>query len=485
MILTKSDYLRYLDSPKHFWLHKKRKDLRPTISETDQATFDQGYAVEECARKLFEEGVEVKDNFSKGRDQTKKYAESANVIFQATAMPKDLLARADILKKNPATGKWDIYEVKSTTEVQDVHFPDLAFQRIAFERDGYDIGETLLVHINGDYVKHGEIEPEKLFTITNITEQSENFKSIIENDIPKALELLAIDDEEAINKECPSPKTCPCKDHCWPDLPSYSIYDIKRFNGNKLRTIRDTGILKITDVPDDFPLTQIQQNQVMAAKSGTAMIDAQTIGVTLGTLQYPLYFLDYETYSQAIPLFEGTKPYQNICFQYSLHVMKSPTADVEHYEYLHTAQSNPIPQLLDSMLKNIGGTGTIIVWNKSFEMSRNKEMADQYPEYSGQLSAINERVFDLMEIFSKQHYVHPDFKGSYSIKKVLPVLVPELSHSNLETIQDGGVASLHWFKHIYKNSPEKDSTIKNLVEYCKLDTWAMVAIFMELKKLQK
>jgi len=484
-VITKSDYLKYLQCPKYFWLYKNRKSLIPGVSETDQAKFDQGYEVEKYAQKLFKNGAEIKGNFRDGKKETEKFAKKRKNIFQATAMPKDLLARADILNFNENTGKWDIYEVKSTTEVKDEHIPDLCFQKIAFERDGYKIGETFLIHVNSDYVKTGKIAPKKFLTTENITEQVENFRSIVETDIPKALALLNFKDEmkKQIGQQCKLPYTCAFKEYCWGNLPKYSIYDIKRFNGDKLLALRDAGILEITDIPDDFPLSATQQNQVLVAKTKKPIIDIKMIESTINGLEFPLYFLDYETYASAVPLFDGTHPYQNICFQYSLHVIRSQGTETEHYEFLHTDKSNPMPKLLSSLVQHIGETGSVIVWNKAFETTRNEEMAKQYPEYAKFLHSINDRIFDLMEIFSKQYYVHPDFKGSCSIKKVLPVLVSQLSHSNLEGIQEGGIASLYWFKHIFNNSQKKDNTIKNLLEYCKLDTFAMVAIYQELKKI--
>lgn len=483
-MLTKSDYLKYLQCQKYLWLHKNRKDLIDGISEAQQAIFDQGYEVERYARMLFGEGIEVEQNFSAGREETKRYVKDEHkTIFQATAMPEDLLARADILHYNEETEKWDIYEVKSTTEVDKTHIPDLAFQKVAFTRDGYDIGKTFLVCINHDYVRQGDIDPEKLFLIEDVTEEVSNTISIVEGDIPKALATIKPKGEPNINigKQCDKPHACAFKDYCWKDIPKYSIYDVTGIREKKLQKLIDLGILHITDIPDDFELSQNQQNQVMAAKSGTPIISQSDIDSILGSLMWPLYFLDYESFAPAIPLFDGTKPYQQVCFQYSLHILRSPNDEPEHYEFLHTKTGIPIEDLLTSMRKNIGDEGTIIVWNKSFEATRNKEMGIMYPTYAAFLNSVNERMFDLRDIFTKQHFVHPEFKGSTSIKNVLPVLVPELSYKELE-IHDGGTASLRWYTCIYKNSPEKQETTDYLLKYCGLDSLAMVRIFERLSK---
>lgn len=481
-MLTKSDYLKYLQCQKYLWLHKNRKDLIEKPSEAQQAIFDQGYEVERYARKLFNEGIEVERNFSEGREETKEYVKIGHkTIFQATAMPDNLLARADILHYDEETKKWNIYEVKSTTEVNDVHIPDLAFQKVAFLRDGYDIGKTFLVCINHDYVRQGDIDPTKLFTIEDVTEEVSNYVGVVESDIPKALAAMKTKEEPdiKIGKQCDKPYTCAFKDYCWKDIPMYSIYDVTNIREKKLQKLVDMGIMHITDIPEDFDLSETQQNQVIAAKSGLPMINQKEITAILGVLAWPLYFLDYESFAPAIPLFDGTKPYQQVCFQYSLHVLRSQKSELEHYEFLHTDANIPVEKLLASMQSHIGNQGAVIVWNKSFEATRNKEMGLMYPAYSAFLNSVNERIFDLRDIFTKQHFVHPGFKGSTSIKNVLPVLVPELSYKELE-IHDGGTASLRWFTCIYKNSPEKEETTAYLLKYCKLDSLAMVRIFERL-----
>lgn len=485
MYLSKSDYNNYLQCPKQLWLSKFRKDLKPPVSETQQAIFDQGHEVEAYADKMFPDGVTIEQWYEKGRQDTQAHAQSnkKRTIFQANAMPKDLYCKADILKFNEQTGLWDLYEVKSSTEVKTENIPDVTFQKIAFERDGIKIGRTYLIHINKNYVRRGEIDPNDLLTITDITEDVENLQQITETQIPKALEILKLVQEPQIliGKQCDNPHECPFKPYCWAFVPDFSIYDLQRITDKQLKSLQSMNILKIEDVPDDFTLTENQQNQVMATKTGKPLIDKPAIHDELAKLEYPLYFLDYETYGGAVPLFDGLKPYQHMPFQYSLHVLEQEGAEPEHFEYLHRGKDNPIPALLESMRANIGDIGSVIVWYKGFEKGRNEEMAAMYPEYAGFLESINARVFDLMDIFKAQHYVDAGFKGSCSIKKVLPVLVPSLSYADLEDVQEGGIASLYWFKHVYGDSSVKVRVAENLLKYCELDTLAMVEVWKELK----
>jgi hypothetical protein len=198
------------------------------------------------------------------------------------------------------------------------------------------------------------------------------------------------------------------------------------------------------------------------------------------SLEYPLYFLDYETFNPAIPLFDGYSPFDHITFQYSLHIL-SKDGDLEHFEYLHTEKTDPIPHLLNSLREHIKDEGSVVVWNKGFEGGRNKRMGNLYPKYEDFCKGMNDRLFDLMDVFRENLYDDPKFKGSYSIKSVLPVLVPELSYESLD-IRNGAMAMASWYDFVFKD--EKDErVIDDLLKYCKLDTLAMIRVFEELGKI--
>lgn len=466
------------------WLNKNRRELIPEVSPEQQAIFDRGYSVENLARRLFSQGVEVQDNYQKARAETKTLIEKGvTVIYQATAMPPSLLSRADILVWNKELKGWDLYEVKSSTELKEEHLQDIGFQKITMERDGIKIVRTFLICINGEYIREEKIKPEKLLKIIEISEKIKNIESILENQIPKAIEWLKskTEPEERVGKRCKSPNECPFKEYCWKEIPTHSIFEISRLSGRKLESLLDQKIIKIEDLPEDFKLSEKQQNHVMSVKTRQAFINDEKIRNILEKMAYPLCFLDYETFAPAIPSYKGTKPYQQICFQYSLHILKEKGGELEHYEFLETSQENPIPKLLAKLAVDMCNTGTVLVWNKGFEMGRNKEMAASFPKYRVFLENLNARVFDLMEIFRDQDYLHPEFHGSYSIKKVLPVLAPGISHQDLE-IHNGGMASLGWYRMVFCEMNKKDQkkVAENLLEYCKLDTLAMVMIYKSL-----
>jgi hypothetical protein len=399
-----------------------------------------------------------------------------DVLIQHTYINKEYEARTDILIKNK--DGWDMYEVKSSSKVKKEHKYDATFQYLVF-RKGYDIKNVYVLHLNKEYVKEGDISLPNLFVAENITKDVKELKEEVLRLREDALVVSKNDDMNS-TVGCIKPKECPCPSLCHPKLPNYSIYDINRLNEQKARDLEEMGIVDIYDVPDDFELSTLQKKQVDVAKADEVYIEKGRIKDMFKTLEYPLYFLDYETFNPAIPLFDGYGPFDHITFQYSLHVL-SEDGDLEHFEYLHTEKSDPIPSLLDSLKGHIKDEGSIVVWNKGFEGGRNKHMGKVYTEYKDFCESMNDRLFDLMDVFKNNLYDDPKFKGSYSIKSVLPVLVPELSYENLD-IRNGAMAMASWYDFVFKGEKDK-KVINDLLKYCELDTLAMVRVFEELRKM--
>ena len=489
-MLTKSDFLKYTQCYKALWLYKYRKDLLPKeLDSAMQRIFDEGYKVEDVAYKLFPGGVDAFDSdISVAIANTKKLiAAKEKIIFQPTISNWKLFCRADIIKLNPKTGKWDIYEVKSSTQVKDIHLIDLAFQKICFEENRMKIGRLFLVHVNNKYVRHGEIDPKKLIQIEEITEGVQALIKDVGLDIQSAHKVLdrKTEPDVKILKQCYRPYTCDFIDYCWRNIPEDSIYDIiGGLSKNKLELLLDQGILRIKYIPDGIITNEKKLKQLNAAKTKKVFIDAKAIKKELSVLKYPLYFLDYETYSTAVPLLDGYRPYQRITFQYSLHVKKSPDAKLQHYQYLCPKLIDPTEELSKALSDVIGSKGSVIAWNMGFEMGCNEEMAERNKKYAKFFKSLNDRMYDLMESFKKGYYVHKDFKGSASLKAVLPVVVPKLSYGKLN-IQEGNAASESWpiLTNPSISQEEGDKLTKDMLDYCQLDTLAMVEILEELKKL--
>ena len=484
--------MKYLCCPNYLWLFKYKREVVPEDEEiAAKHRLRQGNEVEVWARKLFPEARMVEARFDEARQETESLIKKGvKTIFQATVFTdKRLLAKADVVVFDPKTKSWSLHEVKSTTEVKKDrhHIEDVAFQKAAFEDAGYKIGKTYLIYLNKDYARRGELKPGELFTREDISDRVDKILPDIRAMAYDALESLKTPEE---------PKGCSCKlksrsKHCPtfaylnPDIPEYSVFDIARMQGKKLGLLIDDEIYNVHEVPDDIKLSTIQRNQVTVAKTKEPIVDRAAIAEMLDELQFPLHFLDYEAIATALPLYGGAKPYQQIPFQYSLHVLREAGAKLVHYQFLdQLGKDLPIEQLLKSLAGVAGDSGSVIVWHKSFEISRNTEMAKIFPAYSEFLKSLNDRVFDLKDIFAKQHYVHHGFGGSNSIKTVLPVLVPKFSYKGLD-IQGGDVAAIRWYDAITGavNAAQAEKTFSALLEYCRLDTLAMVKIYEKLKAL--
>ena len=489
-MLTKSDFIKYIQCPKYLWLGKHRKDLVPEeVDDNLQAIFDSGYEVESYAYQLFIGGVNAQvEGFNESITKTKQLmADKTPVIFQPTISGNELFCRADIIKLNKDGKSWDIYEVKSSTEVKAINIYDLAFQKICFESQGYKIGKIFLVYINNKYVRQGDIEPENLLQVEDITKMVKSLEGESKIKIEEALEIIKRKKEPNVRilKQCSDPYDCTFIPYCWKDIPSNSIYDIAGgLDEDKLNRLIDEGILKIKDIPEGVVTSQKGLRHYNAVKQNKVHIELENIKGELSQLEYPLYFLDYETNSPPVPIFDGYRPYQRMTFQYSLHIQAELGGEVKHQAYLAKKWEDPSLGLATTLKKAIGNKGSLIAWNMSFEKGCNSEMGERYPEFATFFEDINSRMFDLMQVFKKGYYVHKDFIGSASIKKVLPVLVPELSYADLN-IHEGGTASNKWRVMIDSKTDKKESEqiYNNLLTYCELDTLAMVKILERLYKL--
>lgn len=479
---TKSDYLKYLQCPKLAWLNRNRPDL---ISQETKDSFtdimESGYEVEQYAYKLFPEGQLVKD-----RLDTEKLMQKGGVIFQPTIIGGKLYCRADIIAYNEENNTWDIYEIKSSTQVKNIHKEDLSFQKVCFEKAGYKIGKTYLVHINNKYTRKGKIDAKELFGIKDITTEISELTQEVEKEVETLSQIIAESEEPKIRpvKQCNNPYECIFKDYCLRDLPKESIYSIAgKFSEKKMNSLLDEGIVEIEKIPSEFiPESLSEHFQVI--KSNKVKIDKEGIKKELEQIKYPIYYLDYETYGSAIPVFDGYRPYQNIVFQYSLHIQKSADSKLEHFAFLSNEHKDPTRAMAKSLEELIGKKGTPIAWNMAFEQDCNEGMAERAKEFEGFFTDVNNRMYDLMSVFKKGFYIHKNFYGSASLKKVLPAVVPSLSYAKLN-IHEGMMASNSWYEMI---NPETDKKRKkeiynDLLEYCELDTLAMVEILKELKRV--
>jgi len=482
-LLSKSKYLNGLQCPRLIWtqFHEPKK-----IPETDPVTqyiFDQGHMVGALAKKVFPGGIDISsDDFMGNIRQTGQLLEQRRPLFEGGILADRLYSRVDIL--NPVNeDEWDIVEVKSSTSVKDVHINDVAFQWYCCSQFGLNIRNCYLALINNQYVRNGEIDPEGLFNIHDVTDQVEEASVGIQDKIDGILEVISREacPEMIIGPHCRDPYECPLTD-CWDSLPEHSVFSLY-YGGKKSFAMYDSGILTVGEIPDDYKLNDKQRIQQACVANDEPHVDREAIQDFLSSLQYPLYYFDFETIGPAVPLFDGVRPYQNIPFQFSVHVVKDEKSPPAHYSYLTTGTDDPRPALLAELQKVLGDSGSIIAYNKGFEEGILRDLAEAFPEYSDWIDQVCNRLVDLLVPFRNFDYYHPAQKGSASLKAVLPAITGR-GYEGLD-ISDGQLASITFLAATYSDMPEevRKKVMSDLEEYCGRDTEGMIWIVEKLYEL--
>lgn len=497
MVLSKTNFITYLDCYKNAWLkiHKPEIYKQYPLSSFERNIIETGNEIDELARTLFPHGiaVESRDDTNYTRALMNK---KTSVIYQPVFATDKFITASDIFVWNSKTNLYDLYEVKASTSGEESggrktkdYLVDIAFQKSVLDALNIPIGTMNLVRLNKDYIRGGSIVLNELFIIENVTKEVEEIVPEIAHKMETAHHFLLKDVEPKGYCDCVfkgSNSHCTTSPYSNKNLPPYPIHDIARIHRTKLTELVDSNILSIYDVPDEFPLSENQRRQVDTAKIGKPFIDKQGVSLFLETMKYPLAFLDYETYPSAIPKYSGYRPYQQIPFQFSLHVIESPDGESTHYDFIYTDDGCPDERFAKALQKHLPKTGSVVVWNQKFEKGINKQIGERLPEYRSFMNMVNDRVVDLMIPFSGKTlvYDHPKFKGSASIKYVLPALVPQLSYKHMH-IQEGGTASDTWNRIVSGEYSEEERIMKvqALKDYCHLDTLAMVEIWRVLRNI--
>jgi hypothetical protein len=486
--------MNFLRHPAWLWLSKNDKYKLPPFDAATQARFDAGNLFESYAEKLFSDGLKLNKEGSNWYQNLLLQTEEAiftgaKTILQARFLADDITCICDVIKF-VGEKQIDLYEIKSSSSVNASHYPDLAFQTIVLEDCGYVIRNIAVIHVNKEYVRRGQIDTEKLTKVTDVTDKVKKRLNFTRENIKIAIKT-------AKQPEIPNMSPSLCGLSCttnWLEIYKTingidkgdgSVYDIYSPSATLIGKLEAANITRIDDIPEDFAgLSEKQRWQIKALKQNKIFIDSNKIKQFLGKIEYPIYFLDYETLSSVIPYFDGHKPSRDVPFQYSLHTIDKPGAEVQHTGYLHKENSDPALPLSESLKQNIGVKGTILVWWESMEKGCNASLAEIAPEYKKFYEDLNTRIIDLIIPFFCYYYVDKRFNGSASIKDVLPVLVPELNHKNLD-ISEGLLAQRLWMDAVLDNNRpnEKEKILKDLWDYCKLDTLAMVEIYKILSRL--
>ncbi len=475
-LLTKSKYIIGIQCPKYLWMVFHEKDKIPEHDKSTQFRFDQGNLVGQLAKKLYPEGINISTkDFMGNINQTRILVDKRATMFEAGFMNNSLYSRVDILKPAPK-GQWDIIEVKSSTSVKDINLHDISFQKHCLECYGLKIRKCFLMYLNNKYIKKGKISPKNLF----VTEEITAFKYV---KIKEMFDIINsnVNPDTTIGRHCADPYGCPLEGECWGFLPEQNVFDLYR-GTNAALELFENEVLEIKNIPEDFKLNDKQSIQKNCAITNKPYIQKEGIKDFIKTLNYPLYYLDFETHSPAIPIYDGMRPYQRIPFQFSLHIVQEDGTS-SHHSFLAEGKEDPRPKFLEELKKLLDDKGSIVVYNQTFEISMLNELAVSFPEYNEVIKQYKDRIVDLLVPFRNFHYYHPKQAGSASIKKVLPALTGK-SYDDLG-INQGNDASLSFVRMIFgeDSKEEKDKIKADLEKYCKLDTEGMIWIVDELRKL--
>lgn len=485
--LSKSKYLIGLQCPKLLWHHYHAREELPPVDDGTRARFDQGHEVGELAKTLFPEGIDLSNaaGFDSAIEATRKALPEGKPLFEPAFKANNTFARADILSPLKS-GKWNIIEVKSSTEVKDYHVEDLAFQRFCYAGVGLKIHKCLLMHINNDYVRRDEVDPRKLFHSEDVSSQVNQVSCGIESRVGSMLSAISRNKcpEVDIGPHCGDPFPCPLRDKCWKavDAEPNNIFTLYRF-GQKAWPLYRRKIIRNADIPSSHQLTQNQWIQIEAEDSGRPHIDKARIREFLGQLEPPLHFLDFETFQTAIPLVEGTRPYQQIPFQFSLQIAEDFAQNAISHSWLWDGKGDPRETMLKEMKRVIKPRGSIVAYNASFERSRLNEAVAAHRRYAPWIQGVLSRFIDLLSPFRSFDIYYPAQHGSASIKAVLPALTGR-GYEKL-AIRDGSEASEEFKRITFTevNPTERRRVREDLEAYCGLDTRGMVDIVARLREL--
>ena len=484
---SKSKLMALRQCPKRLWLEVHRPDLRED-SAAAEAGFQVGFQVGEIAQRIYDpEGLGVvidaqTEGFERAFERSAKLLNAPHPIFEAGFSAGGALAFADIMlpQDSADTQVWRMVEVKSSTSVKNYHRDDAAVQAFVARSSGVPLASIALAHIDSSWVYPGDGDYQGLLKENDLTEEAFARSDEVQGWIAQAQGVAAEPSEPAINTgdHCSSPFECGFHGYCTRNdpKPEYPVHWLPRFSSNKRNELADQGIDDLRHVPDGL-LNEIQQRVKSHTLAGTAYFDAAGAVADLAPHGHPAYFLDFESIQFAVPIWKGTRPYQQICFQFSLHFLDA-SGCLDQVAFLDLSGEDPSAQFARALISACGKMGPIFVYNAAFEKTRISELAERFPDLADPLLAINERVVDLLPV-ARTRYYHPSQQGSWSIKKVLPAVVPELRYDDLEGVQDGGMAMDAFLEAIHPATGEarKAQIEQQLLAYCKLDTYAMVRLW--------
>lgn len=465
--LTKSDFLEIRACKESFWLSRNKPEVFPESELDDFALMlmQDGFEVERCTALW-----------------VKSWPDASDIRLQvAFKSPDGLEVRADMIRQVDKTTV-DLFEIKSSSSTRG-YIEDVAFQTVAIERSGLTVRNIHIIHVDSTYVRSGDLDMDALLILADVTDDVRELIPDLEPEIDAALNWVNRTAIDEAGCECRFkgniPTRCAAFEYLNPDIPDVSIYNLPGIRTKRVRGFVEEGRLDLQDVAAD-EVTPSMIPVLRAAHSGEPEVNHKGVESFLGSLEFPLFFYDYETFKSAVPIMDGVSPHEQVPVQVSVHRLDSD-GTLSHSEYLADAPGKR-RELALALREAIEDEGTCVSWHKSFEIGCNRRLGLAFPDFADFMASINERTVDLRDIF-KADYVDIGFKGSTSIKNVLPVLCPDLSYDEM-AVGNGGTAMAAWISMTQETDSDEIVRKRNeLLEYCKLDTLAMVEIYRFLKSL--
>ena len=479
--LSKSRFMSGSQCHLRLWYETHARDLASEPDDTLLAIFDTGHEVGELACKRYPDGHFVAHDHRHVRDaleETREVleSESASALFEPAFRHQEVLVRVDILERL-GEGGWGLIEVKSTTRLKDTFVLDAAVQLWVLRGAGLDVREAGVLTLNREYVYDGgEYDLNALFQLHPVLDAATALLDSIGGQVSEMQAMLAMPEAPDISPgdHCFSPYTCPFYAHCTRDFarPDHGIDELPWLSAARREQLEAAHVSEICDIPKDFTLNRLQRIVRQAVLEGNGLVHGD-LHEQMARIKSPVHYLDFETFAPAIPRFIGTRSYDAIPFLFSVHIERDGQSR-EHIDYLHEGSDDPRPQLAERLIDALGQQGSICTYS-GYERQVLRGLATALPEKAAALGAIEARLFDLLPVV-RNNYYHPEFRGSFSIKNVLPVMVPASGYDDL-SIADGQTAAVHYAQALDSaDTAERRQTFEDLRAYCERDTLAMVEL---------
>jgi predicted RecB family nuclease len=482
--LSKSRFLSGLQCHKQLWWRVHEPDAPELAPDRAlQSLFDQGKEVGERARS-YVPGGELIDlpfyEFDNKVAATRALLQrEPAAIYEAWFLADETYVGVDILSRTPRG--YDLIEVKATNRLKPEHVPDVAVQVHVLRKCGLPVERAEVMHLNPE-CRHPDLS--NLFVREDVSAVVEGVLIGVPDELAAQQRMLEGPlPEVPIGDHCTKPYDCPFLERCWPKLPDTHVSKLYRIEREQLLEYEADGYASMADLPSDLELSAIHARQVRAVRGG-AMVVEPSLKEALRQFASPLAFLDFETVSLAIPRWPGCRPWQLVPVQFSAHVEERGRGLV-HHEWLAEGSDDPRPALAEALVAACGGAKKVVAYYASFERDCIRHLKAAVPRLARELERIEGRLVDLLPAV-RNHVYHPDFGGSFSIKKTLPALVPGLSYGDLK-IADGETATVELVRLMLEGertpAGEKADLRRALLSYCERDSWAMVKMLEQLRTL--